>query len=281
MSIKNQADKQYNEIVKDIIDNGYKSHDGEVRTVWENGEPAHTKSLIGKEMRFDNTELPILTTKRIAWKSAIKEILWIWQQKSNNVQDLRDVGIKYWNEWEDENQTIGRGYGYQLKNKVREIDGKELDQVDHLLYNLKNNPQSRRHITNMWQIEDLDHMTLTPCVYQTQWHVKGGKLHLEVRSRSNDMALGNPINIFQYNVLQRMFAQVLGYELGEFIYNIGDAHIYDGHEKGLLEQMNREMYDLPELRINPNIDNFYDFTIDDFELVNYKHGEDIKFEIAI
>lgn len=156
-----------------------------------------------------------------------------------------------------------------------------LDQVDYLLYQLKNNPSSRRHIVTLWNPDDLDEMSLTPCVYESQWHVKENKLHLEVRCRSNDLGLGHPFNVFQYNVLQRMFAQVLGYELGEYIYHIGDAHIYIRHVEPLIEQINREVYEAPTLWINPEIKNFYDFTIDDFKLIDYKHGDKIELEVAI
>lgn len=289
----NQADEQYNKIVSKVITEGYSDEGTDVRTVWADGTKAHTLSSIGYSMRFDNSQVPILTTKRVAWKTAIKELLWIWQQKSNVVQDLRDVGVKIWNEWELSDGTIGRAYGYQLGKKnrlvsVRKLDtdkfphvSKMVDQVDYLLHQLKNNPSSRRHITMLWNPDELDMMALTPCVYETQWHVKNNKLHLEVRCRSNDLALGNPFNVFQYNVLQRMVAQVLGYELGEYIYHIGDAHVYTKHIDGLKEQISRESFEAPTLWINPNVKSFYDFTIDDFKLIDYKHGDKIEFEVAI
>ena len=281
----NQADLQYGKIVKEIIENGYNDFDEKVRTVWLDGTPAHTLSSIGHSMRFDNTQVPILSTKKVAWLTAIKELLWIWQMKSNVVQDLRDMGVNIWNEWEQEDGTIGKAYGYQLGKLNRLISDKFasclLDQVDYLLYQLRHNPSSRRHITMLWNPDELDEMALTPCVYETQWHVKNNKLHLEVRCRSNDMALGNPFNVFQYNVLQRMIAQVLGYELGEYIYHIGDAHVYTRHIEGLQEQINRESFETPTLWINPRVKNFYDFTIDDFKLINYQHGKKISFEVAI
>ncbi|OJT57268.1 thymidylate synthase [Bacillus licheniformis] len=289
----NQTDTQYKKIIETILNHGYSDEKEQVRTVWADGTPAHTISYIGQTMRFDNSEVPILTTKKVAWKTAIKELLWIWQKKSNVVQDLRDMGVKIWNEWELEDGTIGKAYGYQLGKKNRKathlyrymengiITCQKIDQVDHLLHQLKNNPASRRHITTLWNPDDLDDMALTPCVYETQWHVKGGKLHLEVRCRSNDMALGNPFNVFQYNVLQRMIAQVTGLELGSYIYHIGDAHIYTRHIEGLKEQMSRESFSAPQIWINPEVDNFYDFTIDDFKLIDYKHGDRLDFEVAI
>jgi thymidylate synthase len=302
-----QADAQYNRVIDTILRVGYWDTDQKVRTVWADGTPAHTISWIGQSMIFDNSEVPILTTKKVAWKTAIKELLWIWQMKSNRVQDLRDMGVKIWNEWELPNGTIGKAYGYQLgkrtnnaraysvsKVKSELLDSKYgyeyvhssveylfLDQVDHLIQELINNPSSRRHITTLWNPDELGEMSLTPCVYETQWHVKGGKLHLEVRCRSNDMALGNPFNVFQYNVLQRMIAQITGLELGNYIYHIGDAHIYSRHAEPIKEQISRPSFEAPTLWINPEIKNFYDFTIDDFKLIDYQHGDKVSFEIAI
>lgn len=195
-----QFDKQYRDLVLNVLDNGYSSKTNEhcVRTVYADGNEAHYKSTIGQRFHFDNTEVPVSTSKRLAWKSAIKELLWIWQKKSNVVQDLRDMGVNIWNEWEQKDGTIGKAYGYQMGKRIRKIDtvtaqGEpktiKLDQVDYLLYQLRNNPNSRRHITMLWSPDELDEMSLTPCVYETQWHVKENKLHLEVRARSNDMAL--------------------------------------------------------------------------------------------
>lgn len=302
------ADKQYQRIIDTILRVGVWDKDRDVRTRYADGTPAYTKSWIGQSMIFDNSEVPILTTKNVAWKTAIKELLWIWQMKSNRVQDLRDMGVNIWNEWELEDGTIGKAYGYQLGkknrtlhapidfdkdvidcyidkgvsiNEIPETTPVKLDQVDYLLHQLKHNPFSRRHITMLWNPDDLDEMSLTPCVYETQWHVKNGELHLEVRARSNDMALGNPFNVFQYNVLQRMIAQVTGYKLGNYIYHIGDAHIYDRHIDKIEEQMNQASFEAPSLWINPEVKNFYDFTIDDFKLIDYEHGDKISFEVAI
>ena len=204
-----QADLQYNELVKKIIASGYSDEDQSVRTVWNSdGSPAHTLSLVDAKFHFDNSELPILTTKKIAWKTAIKELLWIWQKKSNTVKDLKDMNVSIWDQWELPDGTIGKAYGYQLGKKCRAlpllrepnitqqngIDSKTpfyktVDQVDYLIHELVNNPSSRRHITTLWNINDIDDMALTPCVYETQWYVKERKIHLTVRARSNDMAL--------------------------------------------------------------------------------------------
>ncbi|MEC1261061.1 thymidylate synthase [Bacillus swezeyi] len=275
-------DQQYNEIIQKIIESGISDEEYQVRTRWDSdGTPAHTLSIMSQNMRFDNSEVPILTTKKVAWKTAIKELLWIWQLKSNDVQILNDMGVHIWDQWRLEDGTIGSAYGFQLGKKNRTVNGQKVDQVDYLLHQLKHNPSSRRHLTMLWNPDDLDDMALTPCVYETQWYVKEGKLSLEVRARSNDMALGNPFNVFQYNVLQRMIAQVLGYELGEYIFNIGDCHIYTRHIDNLNIQMKREQYAAPKLWINPDIKDFYDFTIDDFKLVDYKHGDKLAFEVAV
>lgn len=303
--MKNQADNQYKDIVLEVLfKSGVMNTDEEVRTKWEDGTPAYSKSTTSQVMKFDNTEIPILTSKKVGWKTSIKELLWIWQLKSNDVRVLQKMGVTIWDEWMLDDYTIGKAYGYQLAKKNRKYPKHKirldllhkdnrihnlhysiyhcfLDQVDYLIQELVNNPASRRHMTNIWCVDDLDKMSLTPCVYETQWHVKKGKLHLEVRCRSNDLGLGNPFNIFQYNILQRMIAQVTGYELGDYTYYIGDAHIYDRHIEPLLEQMSREIYEPPKLWINPEVTNFYDFTIDDFKLIDYKHGEPIDMEVAI
>ena len=300
-----QADKYYNAIVEEVLMNGVWDKGMNVRTKWKDGTPAYSKSVIGRSLRFDNSELPILTSKEVKWEAAIKEApIWIWQKKSNVVQDLRDMGVKIWNEWELDDGTIGKAYGYQLgkriyKYPVEKVDfslldpqyGYEfihssveyiyLDQVDYLIQELKNNPASRRHITMLWSWDDIQDMSLTPCVYETQWHVKEGKLFLEARARSNDLGLGHPFNVFQYNVLQRMIAQILNLELGEYIFHIGDAHIYERHIDVLTEQLTAETYEAPTLWINPEVKSFYDFTIDDFKLENYQCGKFRPMEIAI
>lgn len=291
-----QYDVIYNGICQDIIERGYSDKDQDVRTVWADGEKAYTKSILNEQFTFDNTEVPILTTKKVAWKTAIKELLWIWQMKSNNVKDLQAMGVNIWNEWMQSDETIGKAYGYQLGKKCRgksvELRGGignrllqqwdyKIDQVDYLLEQLVENPSSRRHITTLWDADDLDDMALTPCVWNTHWMVKNQRLHLKVGIRSNDIALGQPFNVFQYYVLQRMIAQVTGHELGTLTFNIDDCHMYSRHEAPIKEQIQRETFEAPELWINPDVTNFYNFTIDDFKLIDYKHGDPIKMEVAI
>ncbi|GIP34696.1 thymidylate synthase [Paenibacillus sp. J2TS4] len=274
------ADQVYKNLVADILENGVWDKDHEVRTVWEDGTPAYTKSLICKQLRFDNSEVPILTTKRVPWKSAIHEMLWFYVQRTSDCSYLDQYKVKLWKEWTNANNNIGKAYGYQLGKPIM-LKGKITNQIDHLIDQLKNNPASRRHVISLWNIDDLDQMELYPCVWNNQWLVKQGKLHLIVNARSNDIGLGHPLNVFQYYVLQRMIAQVTGYELGTLTFNINDAHIYERHIEPLQEQLHREAYPAPTLWINPDIQRFDDFTIDDFKLIDYQYQPSIKMEIAI
>ncbi|MGG4434387.1 thymidylate synthase [Priestia megaterium] len=277
-------DVLYNQLAKDIILNGVMNDDQEVRTKWDDGVPAYTKSLLNRRFIFDNSEVPILTSKRVAWKTAIKEILWIWQLKSNSVNDLRKLNgtdKTVWNEWEREDHTIGSAYGFQLGKKCRTLNGEKVDQVDYLLHQLKNNPSSRRLVTSLWNIDDLDDMALEPCVWNTHWQVQKGKLHLTVNARSNDYCLGNPFNIVQYYILGKLIAQVSDLEFGTMTFNMDNVHAYDRHLDSLKEQLQRGTYQAPELWINPEIKNFYDFTIDDIKLINYKHEGSLNMEVAI
>lgn len=299
-----QADIQHNAIIKDILENG--KWDKKVRTKWKDGTPAYAKSVLNKRMEFDNgKEIPLLTSKRVPLKDPIIELFWIWQKKSNVVQELRDMGCTVWDEWEMPDGTIGKAYGWQLRNKLRKVkvtsllesmltngeiskvyyceekDCVKLDQVDYLLYMLKTNPYSRRIKTTLWCVEDLDEMALEPCVYETHWQMWDNKLHLTVNIRSNDMALGNPYNIYQYSILHRLIAQVTGHKVGNICFNIDNAHVYDRHIEALKEQIQKPIYDAPEVQINPNVKSFYDFTLDDIKVINYKHNGTIRLEVAI
>jgi thymidylate synthase len=299
-----KADIVYNEVIKDIIENG--AWDKDVRPRWEDGTPALTKSVLNVQMKFDNgSEIPMLAPKRVPMKDQ-NEMLWIWKFKSNSVVFLREVlNCKIWNEWERPDGTIGKAYGWQLANKKRKVmitdalvamilnneiscDFSDkytgylmLDQVDYLLYMLKTNRYSRRIKTTLWCVEDLDDMALEPCVYETHWQMWNGKLNLTVCVRSNDMGLGNPYNIYQYAILHRMIAQVSGLEVGEICFNIDNAHIYDRHIEPLTEQIERETFEAPEVWINPTITSFYEFTADDIKISNYNHGPKVPLEVAI
>ena len=267
------ADKIFIDMCRDIIDNGYSSEGQEVRPRWNDGVPAHTIKRFGVVNRYDLTkEFPIITLRPTYLKSAIDEILWIWQKKSNNTCDLKS---KIWDSWADENGSIGKAYGYQLGVKHKYKEG-EFDQVDRVLYDLKHNPSSRRIMTNIYNHQDLHEMNLYPCAYSVTFNVTGNKLNAILNQRSNDILVANNWNVVQYAVLVHMFAQVSGLEVGELVHVIADAHIYDRHIPLVKELINRKSYDAPKLVINPDIDNFYDFTVDDFRLENYEKGDQIK-----
>lgn len=280
-----QADVQYNALVERILHEGICDDDEAVRTKWADGTPAYTKSVLSAQLHFNNAESALLTTKYVGWKTAIKEILLFWQQKTNRIKDFHAANVHIWDEWEIKEGkwagTIGPAYGYQLGRKVMNLDGEKVDQVDYLLHQLKHNPSSRRHVTTLWDIGDLDEMALTPCVWSTQWSVKAGKLNLVVQQRSGDVALGIPYNIIQYQALQMMFAQVLGYEIGTMTFNINDVHIYERHLDTIKSQIANVQHSAPQLKLNPEKTDFYDFNIDDFEVVDYEHGGVVKFEVAI
>ena len=275
-----EADKHFIETCKKIIKEGYSSEGTHVRTRWQDGEEANYISIVGVSNVYDvEKEFPMITLRNNSKTvlRAIDEILWIWQKKSNNVKDLNS---HIWDQWVDENGTIGKAYGYQLgkKYQFKTKDGmQKMDQVDYVLYLLKNDPASRRIMTNIFNFEDLKDMRLEPCAYGTQWLVKGGKLHLILNQRSQDMLAANGWNTMQYAALLCMLAQVAGLEVGTLTHNIGDCHIYDRHipiiEK-LIEAEPMEVH--PKLVINNSTKNFYDFKVEDFEIQGYDYNKDIQ-----
>lgn len=273
------ADKVFIENCRDIVFNGTWDNEFAVRPHWEDGKPAHTIKKFGIVNRYDlQKEFPILTIRKTFFKSAVDEILWIWQKKSNNVHDLKS---HIWDSWADETGSIGKAYGYQLGIKHIYKEG-EFDQVDRVLYDLKNNPQSRRILTNIYNFQDLHEMNLYPCAYSMTFNVSGGKLNGILNQRSNDMIVANNWNVVQYSVLLIMMAQVSGLIPGELVHVIADAHIYDRHFTALKEMLLNPQYDAPVLKVNPDIKNFYDFKVEDFELVDYKSTPlSHKLEVAI
>ena len=273
------ADKVFIENCKDIIENGFWDKDLNVRPHWEDGTPAHTVKKFCIVNRYDlSKEFPILTIRKTFFKSAVDEILWIWQKKSNNVKDLNS---HIWDSWADETGSIGKAYGYQLGVKHKYKEG-EMDQVDRVLYDLKNNPYSRRIMTNIYTFQDLHEMHLYPCAYSMTFNVSDGKLNGILNQRSNDMVVANNWNVVQYSVLLMMLAQVSNLEVGELVHVISDAHIYDRHIPALETMFKNEQFEAPRLEINKNVKNFYDFTVDDFKLVDYKSTPlDTKLEVAI
>ncbi len=267
------ADKVFIDMCNDIIENGVTTEGEVVRAKWDDGTPAHTIKKFCVVNRYDlSKEFPILTLRPTNLKAAIDELLWIWQKKSNNVNDLNS---KIWDSWADETGSIGKAYGYQIGQKHKYKEG-EFDQIDRVIYDLKHNPYSRRIITNIYNHDDLNEMNLYPCAYSVTFNVTGNKLNAILNQRSNDVLVANNWNVAQYAILVHMLAQVCDLEVGEFVHVIADAHIYDKHIPLVKELINRESYDAPKLVINPNVKDFYDFKVGDFTLENYRTGEQIK-----
>lgn len=273
------ADIAFISTCRQILDNGSWVRDERVRPHWEDGEIAYTKKCFGVVNRYDlSKEFPLLTLRPIGFKSCVDEILWIWQKKSNNIKDL---GSHIWDSWADENGSIGKAYGYQMSVKHKYREG-EFDMVDRVLYDLKNNPCSRRIMTNIYNFEDLHEMALYPCAYSMTFNVTDGKLCAILNQRSQDMLAANAWNVAQYAALVLMFAQVSGLEPGEFVHVIADAHIYDRHIPIVEELIEREVYPAPKVELDKSITNFYDFTPASFTVTDYQHGEKIaKFPVAI
>lgn len=272
-----KADKIFVENCKDILQNGIWDIDREVRPKWSDGTPAHTIKKFGIINRYNlQEEFPILTIRRTAFKACIDELLWIWQKKSNNVKDLNS---HIWDQWADETGSIGKAYGYQLGVKHQYPEG-EFDQVDRVLYDLKNNPASRRIMTNIYNFQDLHEMHLYPCAYSMTFNVSGNKLNGILNQRSNDFLTANNWNVVQYSILLIMMAQVSGLEPGELIHIIADAHIYDRHVDMVKEIIEQPQFEAPKLIIDKSIKNFYDFTVDSFKLEDYKYNEK-KYRIPV
>ena len=273
------ADKIFINTCREIIDHGVWDTQYDVRPRWADGTPAHTIKKFGIVNRYDlSKEFPIITLRKTYFKSAIDEILWIWQKKSNNVHDLNS---RIWDSWADEIGSIGKAYGYQLGIKNQYKEGM-FDQVDRVLYDLKNNPNSRRIMTNIYNFQDLHEMHLYPCAYSLTLNVEGDKLNAILNQRSQDTLTANNWNVVQYAVLVHMFAQVSGLKVGELIHVIADAHIYDRHVSIVEEILKNPEYEAPKFIINKDIKNFYDFTTDDFKLENYVANKfDHKIEVAV
>ncbi|MBQ9737032.1 MAG: thymidylate synthase [Clostridia bacterium] len=268
-----KADKIFADMCRDIIENGWSDEACEVRPRWEDGTPAHTIKKFGVVNRYDlSEEFPILTLRPTYLKSAIDEVLWIWQKKSNNIKDLKS---HIWDSWADSDGSIGKAYGYQMSVKHKYPEG-EFDQVDRVLFDLKNNPYSRRIMTNIYVHSDLSEMNLYPCAYGVTFNVSGNRLNAVLNQRSQDVLAANNWNVVQYSALLMMFAQVSGLQPGELVHVIADAHIYDRHVPVVKELIERTPFKAPKLIMNEEIKNFYDFTVDDFVLENYQAGEQIK-----
>ena len=273
------ADQVFRANCLDILQNGVRDDDLTVRPHWEDGTPAHTIKKFGLVNRYDlQKEFPILTLRRTYLKSAVDELLWIWQKKSNNVHDLSS---HIWDAWADETGSIGKAYGYQLGVKHQYKEGM-FDQVDRVLYDLKHNPASRRILTSLYNFEDLHDMNLYPCAYSMTFNVSNGTLNAILNQRSQDMLAANNWNVCQYAVLVHMFAQVSGLKAGELVHVIADAHIYDRHIPIIEKMLAEPERPAPQFTLDPAVTNFYAFTPDSVRLENYQFSpfED-KIPIAV
>ncbi|MBQ2602852.1 MAG: thymidylate synthase [Oscillospiraceae bacterium] len=264
------ADRIFISNCRDILSTGVWDTNFEVRPRWADGSPAHTIKKFGIVNRYDlSKEFPILTLRRTYWKSAIDELLWIWQKKSNNIKDLKG---HIWDSWADENGSIGKAYGYQLGIKHKYPEG-EFDQVDRVIYDLKHNPASRRILTNLYNFEDLHEMGLYPCAYSVTFNVSGDKLNAILNQRSQDMLTASNWNVVQYAVLVHMMAQVAGLKVGELVHVIADAHIYDRHVALVKKILRNEPLEAPKFTVDPEVTDFYAFTRDSFKVEGYKYSE--------
>ncbi|MEG1073127.1 MAG: thymidylate synthase [Oscillospiraceae bacterium] len=273
------ADQVFIQNCKDILANGVWDTDSEVRPRWEDGTPAHTVKKFGVVNRYDlRKEFPVQTIRKMAFKSSIDELLWIWQKKSN---DTHLLSSRIWDAWADENGTIGKAYGYQLSVKHKYSEGM-FDQVDRVLYDLKHNPASRRIITNLYNHHDLSEMALYPCAYSMTFNVSGNVLNAILNQRSQDMLTANGWNVMQYAALVKMMAQVSGLVAGEFVHVIADAHIYDRHVPVVEQIIQNAPFDAPKLVMDQSITDFYAFTKDSFKLEGYEaHPLTEKIPVAV
>ena len=274
-----RADEIFRQNCLDILNNGVWDTDQNVRPRWEDGAPAHTVKKFGIVNRYDlREEFPILTLRRTYLKTCIDELLWIWQQKSNNIHDLRG---HIWDSWADESGSIGKAYGYQLAQKHRYAEG-EFDQVDRVLYDLKHNPASRRIMPHLYNFSDLHEMALYPCAYSMTFNVSGNTLNAILNQRSQDMLAANNWNVAQYSVLVHMMAQVSGLEVGELVHVIADAHIYARHVPIVEKMLEKEGKPAPKFVMDKSITDFYAFTRDSFSLEGYDpHPFEDKIPVAV
>ena len=265
-------DDSFCENARNILQNGWSTKGQNLRAKWEDGSEASTIKLFGLVTRYDlSKEFPMQTQRTLNWKASFNELFWIWRDKSNNIKDLPS---HIWDAWADDTGSIGKAYGYQLAKKSKYKEG-WFDQVDRVLYDLKNDPYSRRIMTNIYNFDDLHDMHLYPCAYSMTFNVTDGRLNGILNQRSNDFLVANAWNVAQYALLLMMFAQVSGLEVGELVHVIADAHIYERHIPIVEELITREKFDAPKVSLNPDVKNFYDFKIEDVVVENYKHGETI------
>lgn len=263
--------KQYLDLLDHVIKNGVSKSD---RT------GTGTISVFGYQSRYNLAEgFPVLTTKKLHLKSIIHELLW-FLTGDTNIKYLQENGVRIWNEWADENGNLGPVYGYQWRSWPTP-DGRHIDQISQVVDSLKNNPDSRRHLISAWNVGQIDQMNLPPCHILVQFYVAEGKLSCQLYQRSADIFLGVPFNIASYALLTMMMAQVCNLQPGEFVHTLGDAHIYLNHMEQVKLQLSREPYPLPQMKINPEVKNIFDFKFEDFELVGYQSHPHIAGAVAV
>lgn len=268
-----KADEIFINMCKQVLESGYDTKGEKVRPKWPDGTSAYTIKKFGDVNTYDlSEEFPAITLRRTYIKSAIDEILWIWQKKSNNIHDLKS---HIWDQWADEDGSIGKAYGYQLGVKHKYKEG-EMDQVDRVLYDLKNNPYSRRIMTNIYVHQDLHEMALYPCAYSVTFNVTGDRLNAILNQRSQDILAAGNWNVVQYAALVMMIAQASGLKPGILMHVIADAHIYDRHVPIVKELIERPTYPAPKVTLNPLVKDFYKFTVDDFTIEDYHTGPQVK-----
>lgn len=268
-----KADEIFINMCKQVLESGYDTKGEKVRPKWPDGTSAYTIKKFGIVNTYDlSEEFPAITLRKTYIKSAIDEILWIWQKKSNNIHDLKS---HIWDQWADKDGSIGKAYGYQLGVKHKYKEG-EMDQVDRVLYDLKNNPYSRRIMTNIYVHQDLHEMALYPCAYSVTFNVTGDRLNAILNQRSQDILAAGNWNVVQYAALVMMIAQVSGLKPGILMHVIADAHIYDRHISIVKDLITRPTYPAPKVTLNPLVKDFYEFTVDDFTIEDYQTGPQVK-----
>lgn len=283
------ADKRYKELLQKILDKGEWDKDGKVRPVYKNGKPAYSKSIFGEQVKFEQGEIPIITSKQTPVQSSINEVVHaFFRLKTTSVDDFENLGVKYWREWADSDNTVGRSYAHQLATQTEWMltnpkTGlkQRLDQVDAILHRLEHDPYSRRILFSYWKPEDVHKKSLQECAWAGQFNVRNNRLDFILVQRSIDSLLGLPSNWAGYYGLQCTFANLFGYEVGTFTHQMGNVHLYDNQIELAKELIEAPEYEQPSIWVNPEIDNFYDYGIDDIKIVNYKHGKSFRSEVAI
>lgn len=283
------ADIKYKKLINKILDNGVWDTDGEVRPVYTNGEPAHSKSIFGEQVKFEKGEIPVITSKKTPIQSSINEVVHaFFRLKTNDVTTFEELGVGYWKEWADGANTIGDSYGRQLAKQKEwvtineEIGWKQkLNQVDAILHRLEHDPYSRRIMFSYWRPDDVDKKSLQECVWGGQFNVRNDQLDFVIFQRSVDSLLGLPSNWAGYYALQCALANLFDYEVGTFTHQMGNVHLYDNQINLAEELISEPEYGQPDIYVNPNIENFYDYGLDDIKYINYKHGKSFRSEVAI